>query len=69
MKSKRIFYLKGEIFIDLNKSSHSCVSNLNYYKNVRCVRLLHDINALYSEYEVHPELYDTHSSAIAMLEH
>lgn len=68
MKSKNVFYLRGEIFLDLNSGLHQWISNLNYYKQVRCVRYLHEINSIYSEYEVFSQLYDSHSAAIAMLQ-
>ncbi|KAL4490346.1 hypothetical protein ABPG72_004385 [Tetrahymena utriculariae] len=67
LKPINLFYLRGELFIDLNFNEFSRISNLNYFKQVRSATYVKEYGFLYVDYLIDSKQYDDHQKVAQLL--
>ncbi|KAL4440870.1 hypothetical protein ABPG74_013851 [Tetrahymena malaccensis] len=67
LKPFNLFYLRGEVFIDLNFNEFSRISNLNYFKQVRSATYVKEYGFLYVDYLIDSKQYDDHQRVAKLL--
>jgi len=64
LRPPRTFFLKGMIFIDLNKKRISPISNVNFYKHVSSSVILRELGLFYEDISTNTSHFDSPSVVI-----